>query len=184
MRVARMGDQADSAGPEMPVGLVRARDLRGERLGKCPVHKGKVNADLLEHLAAHQPHPPAAKVFGAVATGPFGQLEPPGRAGIEGPVDGIFQCLEAGADIVLQRFEPGAGARLAGIEIGIGHAAFDALSGLLRQARCCHRPQVRITRVDKCFTGASRVALPQWARKGAVCNTGPRICLEGRVQRD
>ena len=147
MWIARVGDQADAAGPEVSVGLVSAGYLGGESFRKCPVHKGEMDTDLLEHLATHKAHPAPAKVFAAVSTGPFGQFETACRAFIERRGSRIFERFKAGADVFLEGFEPRACAGLAGIQIRIGHAAFDALLALLRQARCCHRPQVRITRV-------------------------------------
>ena len=147
MRIAGVGDQADAAGPEVSVGLVGAGYLGSESFRKSPVYKGKMDADLLEHPATHQAHTAAAEVFGAVSTGPVSQLEPTCRAFVQGRGGCIFERFKAGADVFLEGFEPCACAGLAGIQIRISHGAFDALLALLRQARCCHRPQVRITRV-------------------------------------
>src|SRR5579871_3155687 len=91
--------------------LLGAGDLLAELRAELAVHGRDVDADLLEHAAAHDRHDAAASVFALLAA-----LAPPGlaleRAGRQVAVRAgelALDLLETGADAVAQAFEPGTG---------------------------------------------------------------------------
>ncbi len=91
-----MGDQADPRRPETAI-LGGTMHLLGEIGGKMPVDDGNIDADLLEHLAAHHAHLASA----AARPVPGGADEPARRAaGL------VLNRLESCANTVAQGGKP------------------------------------------------------------------------------
>ena len=133
-----MGDHRNARGPEARIGF-GAGDLLGEFRREGPVHGRGVRAHLFEHAPAQHRHPPAAAGrAGMIRAGPRRQFETAGFAGLFRKRPGAFplQLLDHPDQAHLQRFEPGAGRRLAifqrrgGIHLGSG--GFLARGGKIR----------------------------------------------------
>ena len=109
--------------------LVGAGDLLAELRAELAVHGRDVDADLLEHPAAHDRHHAAAAVLARLAALalPGLALEAAGRqVGVRAGELGL-DLLELGADAVAQRFEPGARVGFALIEVGHARAWYPSV---------------------------------------------------------
>ena len=80
-----------------------------------------MDTDLLEHLAAHQAHASAAKIFGAVAAFPFRQVKFARITPVQGRFGREFDGFEAAADVFLKGAEPVPRAHFLGIKVGDRH---------------------------------------------------------------
>ena len=204
-RRAHMGDEADPARPEARI-LRGAGDLAPELFGEFAVDGRDVDADLLEHPAAHQGHHAAAAVAGGVRVGigtgragravahppasPGRPLEPAGRtaAGQRQRLarQFVLQGFEGRAEAVAQGLEPVPRVVLLGF--GAGYGIHDLPVFLHRRVR--HRPPKSNPPVLRCRLRGRRRA--GWRRRhsavhpagGGPVSQGPsRMALPEALRR-
>ena len=99
-----MRDQRDAARPEPRIGI-GARNLRRELGTERAPHRRDVDADLLEHPAAHAGHDAAAT---AVARPRLAREAAGRQVLVIGTGVAILERLERAADPIAQRLEPDA----------------------------------------------------------------------------
>ena len=120
---AHVRHQRDARGMEARV-LVGAGNLLAELRAELAVHGRDVDADLLEHPAAHDRHHAAAAILARLAALalPGLALEAAGRQVAVRAGELGLDLLELGADAVAQGFEPGARSSGVCVWIEVGHA--------------------------------------------------------------
>ena len=131
MRILRMRDQRNAGGPEARI-LGGAGNLLAEFRREFAMHGRAMHADLLEHAPAHQRHHAAAAGLrrydrcGSTACARSGRRAR--SAERRARRQRVLHRLERRADVVAQRFEPGARAGLAGFDLACVHHLIPSLA--------------------------------------------------------